>query len=556
MQTLWNHSTCFPNAQARWEPEAWLADDVQPRLPADVTTRQLERACDGITVHVAFESWIPLIRRSFSSKYAAPFLLLGSNEANASVIAERHERRARCIASLRSFRPKVCALRNVMVWGHARRLMSADGGEYYMPPVVQDAQRAHDLACPANCRARPANVVSCGGHAVIGRNLMGVAYFHSLFEMLGSVVFALDILRAPNTRGGANADRTGVGVHRGADPVRLLENMCIPADGSQSYMNMRSRQCAAGGLFGVGPNAFVAAMLGLLGVDVPRQLQHYPYVRQWDGPAIHLDRATFDCSAGNYRNFWHMLKLRHVMHQRLAKGVHNGAIIRAANRALVHHHPLDTVVLMDRNECDGASLTANKTVQRAHCHKGRGVKQHQAIRAALEARFMREDLQVVNFVGNEPYAQQAHTFYRAAFVVGPHGAQLANMVFCQRRAIVIEFIAAHRTNSALYAGYASSVFGLDYWTVVSESPNGSYDDIDAPRVVKVIELALERQRLNSEGTGSVDRGRARGEGEQARDADGGAQAGSKRDWHVLQGREESNLVTGYGEYVNGWPAGW
>ena len=73
---------------------------------------------------------------------------------------------------------------------------------------------------------------------------------------------------------------------------------------------------------------------------------------------------------------------------------------------------------------------------------------------------------------------------------------------CQRRAIIVEFIAAHRTNSALYAAYASSVFGHDYWVVVSESPNGSYDEIDAPRVVHVIELALERQRVGHEGGGA------------------------------------------------------
>ena len=37
-----------------------------------------------------------------------------------------------------------------------------------------------------------------------------------------------------------------------------------------------------------GPTGFFAAMLGFLGVNVEQQLQHYPYVRQWDGPSIRI----------------------------------------------------------------------------------------------------------------------------------------------------------------------------------------------------------------------------------------------------------------------------
>ena len=79
--------------------------------------------------------------------------------------------------------------------------------------------------------------------------------------------------------------------------VRDCDCVCVPwCRGAQ---NMNSRQCATQP-FGPGPPSFVSNLLSIVGIN-PRQLQHYPYVRQWDGPTIHLDRASFDCSAANYR---------------------------------------------------------------------------------------------------------------------------------------------------------------------------------------------------------------------------------------------------------------
>lgn len=112
---------------------------------------------------------------------------------------------------------------------------------------------------------------------------------------------------------------------------------------------------------------------------------------------------------------------------------------------------------------------------------------------------------------------------------------LANAIFCQRRASIIEFLATHRSNSALYAGYASSVFGLDYWVVVSNSKDGSYDGITPADVRLVVENALGRRGHSGD---AATRGRA------------------AANWMLVQGNEESNLVSGYGSYVHGWPAGW
>lgn len=146
-----------------------------------------------------------------------------------------------------------------------------------------------------------------------------------------------------------------------------------------------------------------------------------------------------------------------------------------------------TLVLMNRNRCERPGLSPSNGTQRANggrswvngtqrhggraatrCHAGRSVKQHAAILAVLEARSESMGVNVIDFAGTEPYQEQARAFYRAALVVGPHGAALANMIFCQQHASIIEFVSAHRNaNSALYAAY-SSVFGL--YVPPSESP--------------------------------------------------------------------------------------
>lgn len=635
-----DRSTCAPSARVEWRPEEWVADDLQkPTLPRNVSARSIDRACEGIVVHVARPEWVPHVRRLYATKYAPSTWTLYDadgervHEPTSGMVvdvAARRKRKARCVEALRSFTPRVCSLRDVFVHGHARKLSSANGSVYYMPPEVRATQSALDEACPANCRARPTNVVSCGGHAVIGRNLMGVAYFHTLYETLGSIVYALELLQASSSAngdgtrdgtasgaGGTRGDANGGGA--GTGPVRLLDNLCIPADGGQMHMAMRPRTCA-GGLYGPGPAGFLTSMTRFLGIG-DDQLQHYPYVRQWDGPSIHLDRATFDCSAANYRNFWHALKLREAMHARLARP-HGHPL----ERGPLAPPPLDVILLMDRNVCERAAAPARNSSRgtsagaQPRCHGGRGVRHHGEIWADLEARFTPRGYRTIDFTGSESYLEQAKAFHRAAVVVGPHGAQLANMLFCQKRAAVVEFVSAKRaTASALYAGYASSVFGLDYWVVVANSSNGSYDDLLPEHVTPTVELALEKRsgsatrrtgahsarvrqaelaalanslardahldvgevdeepiragieqyiagRANASMvaaggsfagfSSSVDDADRRRQGTAHAAARGGAAVRGTRSWQTLVGDEESNLVTGYGTHVEAWPTGW
>ena len=59
-------------------------------------------------------------------------------------------------------------------------------------------------------------VVSCGGHGVLSLNdvNVGVAYFHTVYDVLAGLAFLLDFLRKHAT-----------------DGVKLVENVCIDAKG-------------------------------------------------------------------------------------------------------------------------------------------------------------------------------------------------------------------------------------------------------------------------------------------------------------------------------------
>ena len=125
---------------------------------------------------------------------------------------------------------------------------------------------------------------------------------------------------------------------------------------------------------------------------------------------------------------------------------------------------------------------------------GRKAKYQRQIFEALVQRFADEFR--ATFTGSEPYDEQALAFHRAAIVVGRMVRRLRTSSIAS--GVVVEFVANGRSNSALYAAYASSVFGLDYWAVVSNATSkralGSYDDIQPADVVRTVELALRRQK--------------------------------------------------------------
>jgi capsular polysaccharide biosynthesis protein len=60
-----------------------------------------------------------------------------------------------------------------------------------------------------------------------------------------------------------------------------------------------------------------------------------------------------------------------------------------------------------------------------------------------------------------PLAEQISLFRGASLVVGPHGADLTNIVFCEPGTIVYELVPAHYTNASFCN--LALICGLRYW---------------------------------------------------------------------------------------------
>jgi len=452
--------------RAEWAPSDWQVPHYQPSMP-HLGHAQLERVCTGVRLHVVRPEWLQLSNRARWEvhpvrKYALPPPGNGTSRAEA---------RARCVAALSSFRPRVCSRRDVFVWGQSKRLYSPTHGtvvmhggdashealariRQQMSPRDNALRSSQPWACKSANGTRPVDgntsvFGQCGGHAVIGRNMMGVGYFHTVFESLGSLAFLLEMARKADRHGGA---------------VRVLDNMCIPAVGGQNKPAMEFRTCPHGPSPG-----FVKGFFDFLGINAS-QLQHYPWVRQREGPPTFLNRATFDCSQAPVRHFWHALKLRSELHARFT----------------TPDPQRDVVVLVDRSSCKGGPF----------CKKSRGVRRQKEIEAAVAARLSSLPGVTLQVFQGEKWsiAEQAKLFRRAAAMVGPHGAGEVNLLFLQPRTPVIEYVVMHEkgpvSNSALYVGY-SHAFNLPYWAVVSNSTDGSYDGIQPVDVADTVVRAVQ-----------------------------------------------------------------
>ena len=90
---------------------------------------------------------------------------------------------------------------------------------------------------------------------------------------------------------------------------------------------------------------------------------------------------------------------------------------------------------------------------------------------------------------------RASLFARASLVVGPHGATLANTLFCADGTPVVEYHRQHwrkEPNSPLYA-LLSRQLGLVHWAVVDRERGArEYAGIRPDEVVATAHAALEK----------------------------------------------------------------
>lgn len=421
------HATpCNASARYSWTPDEWTVPSATGARP-NVTNDLLERLCEGLAMHVADPSWAQTIRSP--ATYERLFDIRSEPRTDA-------ERRG-CVEALQSFQPRVCSLPSVFVTSSAKRMF--DDSAYYVPKRSWTDLRGHD--CMALRR-----VGGCAEHVALARNPLGVAFYHTMYDTFGGLAYLLEHLRS----------RSG--------SIKILENRCnVDHDTAvkEKYSRETLRACTKGIL------PFFAEMAAFLGVNATTDMVHYPYGRQVHGSSFYVERATFECSdSSSFRDFWHAIKLRRLL------------LARFDGLA----PPQRAIVVIDRNSCNSARAKL------AGCSwTGRGVHNQAQITNALQMDFGR-DFEVVVFQGGGmPFASQAALMRRAAAVVGPHGAALANLIFCQPATRVVEYLKL--PHFPLYAGYAN-MFELQYWPVLDPTRQANYGGIHAPAVQRVVECAL------------------------------------------------------------------
>ena len=410
---------------------AWRVRNSKPTLP-EASDAAIRRACAAPVVHVLDPASRAAVRNaSFWSGWLRGELGFA--------------REQKCVERLRAFRPAVCRAR----------------GELYVAGAAQTLfNRTHLFGTRAAMR-RVTALNGSVAHAVLTRNEFGAGFYHVLLDTLASLAFVLDeaprgakLLLNPCTTGREHlAAPRRLGLHLTAPPVRAT---CAPWQ----------------------PHA--AALLDALGLR--DRVQPWPYTRQPAGPALAVSRATFDCAhpfERNYqRGFWHVRKLR----ERLRAAFHlpPPAVTAATGPRLL--------LVIDRNGC------AARSVSEGGCDASRAVAGQAAIVQAMRAAFGAAD-RVVEFSGREPLSEQASLFARASLVVGPHGAALANTLFCADGTPVVEYHRQHwrkEPNSPLYA-LLSRQLGLVHWAVVDRERGArEYAGIRPDEVVATAHAALEK----------------------------------------------------------------
>lgn len=425
---VYHGNPCTANHSVSWAPNEWMVQSAVAARPV-VARKLLEELCEGLTMHVVDPTWEPVLRSRRT--YAKLFDIVNGTRSETA--------KQLCVSTLQSFQPRVCSLEKVFVTSSAKRMFNASS--YFVP-----RRSANDLARSRDCYALR-RVAGCGGHVALARSPLGVAFYHTMYDTFGGVAYLLEHIKA----------------HRGT--IKILENMCN-IDHEYSIKAKYSRKTLSDCPRGILP--FFIEMASFLGLNASADVQHYPYGRQVHGGSFYVERATFDCSDhSSFRDFWHAVKLRNLFHARFESPP----------------PPQRAIVVIDRNKCSGTRA------KQAGCSwSGRGVAQQTQINRQLRAAFQGSELEVVEFQGGSlPFASQAAIFRRAASVVGPHGAALANLIFCQPGARVVEYV--HLPHFPLYAGYAN-VFELQYWPVVDATRKLNYGGIEASDVERVVECAL------------------------------------------------------------------
>jgi Glycosyltransferase 61 len=100
-------------------------------------------------------------------------------------------------------------------------------------------------------------------------------------------------------------------------------------------------------------------------------------------------------------------------------------------------------------------------------------------------------LKVKRFVGTEPLEELQSLFANAKIVIGPHGAGMVNVVFCQDSTPVVEFLTPGLSDRP-WLMYGGHTFQLPWWPVLVDSFDSRSQILEAG--LAVVKKALEQSQ--------------------------------------------------------------
>jgi hypothetical protein len=131
--------------------------------------------------------------------------------------------------------------------------------------------------------------------------------------------------------------------------------------------------------------------------------------------------------------------------------------------------------------CDGNRLRIY--ISRASARNRRVVNEPRLLGLLERYDFMVVRLETLSF------AEQVRLFQSAGCVVAPHGAGLANLVFCQRGASVVEILPSQETNLCYWL--LSQQVSLTYHYVLGSAGGAANDiEVDLDKLERTLEAAL------------------------------------------------------------------
>ena len=116
-------------------------------------------------------------------------------------------------------------------------------------------------------------------------------------------------------------------------------------------------------------------------------------------------------------------------------------------------------------------------------------KNYADIKAALVKHLQPLNASFDSIAGDDTVAQQIRRFYHADVVVGPHGANLANMMFMRKGAHVLEMASRSKGNMCYYT--TACRIGLVHHLLLHSKGKDEAYTLEAADVIAHVDIALK-----------------------------------------------------------------